>query len=254
MKKFLLKLIYIKRLIPIVSILKNFNYFVRKFAAKTHKLQYLFEWGVDNPEHFDHFLDQYWQWYETRTSFPWERGVFSSLAIEKNARVLDLCCGDGFNAYHFYSIHASEVIGLDFDKNAIKWANKNFQTSNLEFILGDIRIDIPKGPFNNIVWDAAIEHFTEIEIVNLMSKIKSVLTHGGILSGYTIIEAEHGGKHLHQHEYEFHDKDDLARFLKPYFKNVHIFTTTYPTRTNLYFYATDGVLPHRKDFNLIIEG
>ena len=86
-----------------------------------------------------------------------------------------------------------------------------------------------------------------------MSKIKSVLTHGGVLSGYTIIEAEHGGKHLHQHEYEFHDKDDLARFLKPYFKNVHIFTTTYPTRTNLYFYATDGVLPHRKDFNLIIE-
>jgi hypothetical protein len=86
-----------------------------------------------------------------------------------------------------------------------------------------------------------------------MSRLKTVLEKNGMLSGHTIVEADHGGKHLHQHEYEFKNKDDLARFLKPYFKNVHIFTTKYPTRTNLYFYATDGELPHRKDFNLILE-
>ena len=65
----------------------------------------------------------------------------------------------------------------------------------------------------------------------------------GVLSGYTVKEPEHGGTHLHQHEYEFHDKEDLARFFEPYFKNVQIFETVYPTRTNLYFYATDATLP-----------
>jgi ubiquinone/menaquinone biosynthesis C-methylase UbiE len=244
-KKIIFKLIRLKRFIPLVGIAKTCNFYIRKFASFTHKIQYLIEWSADNPEHFDHFIDQYWQWYASRISFPWERGVFSAIAIEKNSRVLELCCGDGFNAYHFYSIHASKVLGIDFDKSAIKWAKKNFQYENLEFSSGDIRLDIPDGPFDNIIWDAGIEYFTEIEIVDLMSRIKSVLSEKGILSGCTIIK--------HQHEYEFHNKEDLMHFLKVYFKNVHIFTTEYPTRTNLYFYATDGQLPFRKSFNLILE-
>jgi hypothetical protein len=76
-----------------------------------------------------------------------------------------------------------------------------------------------------------------------MSRIKAVLSPSGTLSGYTIIELEGGVKHLHQHEYEFHNKEDLARFLTPHFKNVHVFQTVFPSRTNLYFYATDGRLP-----------
>ena len=73
----------------------------------------------------------------------------------------------------------------------------------------------------------------------------------GILSGYTIKEPEHIGKHLHQHEYEFRDKQDLARFLTPYFKNVKIIETVFPSRTNFYFYASDFDLPLEK--NQILE-
>jgi hypothetical protein len=68
-----------------------------------------------------------------------------------------------------------------------------------------------------------------------------------ILSGYTIIEPKHGGKHLHQHEYEFHNKEDLARFLNPYFQNIQVFSTTYPDRINLYFYASNSILPFEKN-------
>ena len=46
-----------------------------------------------------------------------------------------------------------------------------------------------------------------------------------------------------RHEYEFHDKADLARFLEPWFANVQVWETVFPTRTNLYFFASDGDLP-----------
>ena len=64
----------------------------------------------------------------------------------------------------------------------------------------------------------------------------------GILSGYTIVQIE-PGKSLSHHEYEFKDKEDLKRFLEPYFKNITVFETIYPDRHNLYFWASDSILP-----------
>lgn len=238
-----------KRNLPIVGSLRWLNKGMRAITSKTHQAQFIAEWGVDNPEYFDHFLDQHYKWKKSRESYPWERGVFSSLAIEQNAKVLDLCCGDGFNAYHFYSLRAMSVTAIDFDSNAILWAKRNFKASNLEYVVGDIRTSIPDGPFDNIVWDAAVEHFTESEISLIMNRITSVLAKNGTLSGYTVLEAPDGEKHLHQHEYEFESKEDLARFLTPYFKNVHVFETVYPSRTNLYFYASNVALPFNRDWN-----
>jgi SAM-dependent methyltransferase len=233
----------IKRSFPVVATMRWTNRWLRKLVRSTHHLQFLVEWAVDNPEYFDHNIDMYSSWYKTRESFPVERGVFSSFAMTANGNVLDLCCGDGFNSYYFYSLRAKYVTAIDFDREAIRWAKRNYKAPNLTFSSGDIRTDIPDGPFDNIVWDAAVEHFTEIEITALMSRIKAVLAPSGTLSGYTIIELGGEVKHLHQHEYEFHSKEDLARFLTPHFKNVHVFQTVFPSRTNLYFYATDGRLP-----------
>lgn len=223
-------------------------------ARGTHYLQFLAEWGVDNPEYFDHELDLYWLWPASRNSLPMERGVWSSFALKPGGNTLDLCCGDGFYSKMFYSLRSQAVVGIDFDPEAIRWAKRNHSAPNIQYILGDIRKDIPAGPFDTIVWDAAVEHFTEDEIKALMSRIKAVLAPQGILTGYTIVEPEHGGKHLHQHEYEFHDKADLARFLKPHFENVQVFETVYPTRTNLYFYASDSDLPHYRQENLVVRG
>jgi len=237
-----------KRTLPLVSVSRAVSRASRKASAAAHKAQYFIEWGADNPEYFDHFIDQHWQWSSAQQSFPWERGVYSSLALQATRTealptVLELCCGDGFMTYHFYSAQAQSIVSMDFDKSAITTARKNCSAPNIRYLLGDIRTDIPAGSFNNIIWDAAIEHFTETEIKNLMGTIKSRLAEGGILSGYTIIEPDDGGKHLHQHEYEFHDKSDLARFLEPWFHNVQELETVHPQRRNLYFWASDGPLP-----------
>lgn len=179
-----------------------------------------------------------------------ERGVFSSYALKgirgPLGNTLDLCCGDGFYSYYFYSLNSANVTSIDFDPLAIKTAKRFHSSDNINFILGDVRKDIPDGPFDNIIWDAAIEHFTEEEISQLVSRIKEVLKPDGILTGYTIQEPKHEGKHLHQHEYEFHNEEDLGRFLSPYFHHIQILTTKFPQRTNYYFFASDDALPFDK--------
>jgi len=155
--------------------------------------------------------------------------------------------GGGFNAHFFYSIRVGSMLSVDFDPKAIAYARRNFTAENVRYELADIRTQMPEGIFDNIVWDAAIEHFTEAEIDQLMGNIKKRLTPTGTLSGFTIAEKTDGKKMLPHHEYEFKSKEDLARFFRPHFKNVKVFETIYPDRHNLYFWASDGILPFMVD-------
>ena len=224
---------------------KFINRGVRALARTTHRIQHIIEWGVQpNPEWYDHCLDLYWGWNTKGEAFPVERGIFSLLAINQGSRILELCCGDGFNAHHFYAARASSVYSMDFDPEAIRSAKKNFKNPKVTYAVGDIRHEIPKQKFDNVVWDAAIEHFTEDEIKRIMQTIKDALTPDGILSGYTIVERDDGQLSHHLHEYEFHSKDDLVRILAMFFKKVRVFETKYASRHNLYFYAADtAILP-----------
>lgn len=225
----------------LVSALKGLNFLVRKLSAFTHFLQFAVQWGFKpRPEWFDHFLDQHWQWASTNNSLWVERGVFSRLVMKPNAKMLEICCGDGFNARHFYSSRASSITALDFDKDAIPHARRYNSAPNITYIQQDIRAGLPPGPFDNIVWDAAIEHFTEAEIDRIMGELVQRLGADGVLSGYTLTEASDGQKSNALHEYEFKDKEDLRRFFTPHFKFVKVWDTIYPTRHNLYFVASQA--------------
>jgi SAM-dependent methyltransferase len=194
----------------LISLLKGLNFLVRKVSAFTHYAQYAVQWGIEpKPEWFDHFLDQHWQFSATNNGLWVEHGVFSRLVLKPNARMLEICCGDGFNARHFYSSKASSIIALDFDKDAIPHAKRYNSAPNITYIRQDIREGMPAGPFDNIVWDAAIEHFTETEIDKIMRELVQRLGPDGILSGYTLTALPDGRKSNALHEYEFKDKDDL---------------------------------------------
>ena len=215
----------------------------REFALRCHRMKMDFDWTIPpTPEWFDHYLDQYFQLPNSHNTYWFERGVFGGLAVKRGGRLLEICCGDGFNSRHFYSPLVAEMIAADFDPDAIAHARRYNGAPNVEFMETDIREAMPQGVFDNVVWDAAIEHFTEEEIDKVISEIRRRLVPGGILSGYTIVECS-TGKHIPQHEREFRDKEDLANFLTPHFENVRVFETTHPSRHNLYFWASDGLLP-----------
>lgn len=238
---FLKVLGYFKPLI--VAIFELESSLSRKWASSAHQRLYCASWGIPkNPEFFDHHIDLFYQWQKKRMSFWVERGVFGTLALKRSGEVLELACGDGFNTCNFYSGLVKNVVACDFDENAISTARRKNQAPNVKFVLADIRTSMPEGIYDNIVWDAAIEHFTPAEISDIMSNIKKRLKPEGILSGYTIVENA-SGKALEQHEYEFKDMADLKSFLAPSFKNVVVFETIHPKRHNLYFWASDGVIP-----------
>ncbi len=215
-----------------------------RWAASAFQRLMLVQWRIQpQPEHFDHRIDLYFQWVMSRNALWLERGVFSSLALKPGGRLLEIACGDGFAARNFFSLRCREVIACDFDPCAIALARRCHSAPNITHVLADIRTDMPTGAFDNIVWDAAIEHFTPSEIDSLLGEIKRRLGQDGVLSGYTIVERPGGTKSLTHHEYEFKDKEDLLRFFEPHFKSVTVFETVYPDRHNLYFWASQGTLP-----------
>lgn len=161
--------------------------------------------------------------------------------------VLELCCGGGFNAKFFYSYKAGHIISCDFDPKAILHAQTYNMTAKTQFVLADIRTDMPAGKFDNIIWDGSLPYFSESEIQKLISDITNRLAVNGIFSGYVQCV------HQPQYKHEFQSKDDLKRFLEPYFAHVKIFETIYPDRHNLYFYASNGILPFDSDWKHITE-
>jgi SAM-dependent methyltransferase len=219
------------------------------WVSGAHHRLFLAQWGfLPTPEFFEHKVGLYWMWKAHRSPHWVERGVFSLLALEPGCKVLELCCGDGFNAHFFYSARAASILAVDFDPKAIAYAKKHFRAPNVTYEIADIRTQMPNGKFDNIVLDAAIEHFTETEIAKLMADIKSRLITNGIVSGFTIVERADGKKSLSHHEYEFRSRDDLARFFRPHFRNVKVFETIYPDRHNLYFWASDGIVPFMEEW------
>jgi SAM-dependent methyltransferase len=214
----------------------------RSYASEAHKMKMGIDWGLPpSPEWMNHYQDWFFQALDRRTTFWLERGIFARLAFDNKNKpnVLELCCGDGFNTKYFYSPYAKSITALDFDVHAINHASTFNSVDNVKYTLADIRTEIPNEKYDNIIWDAAIEHFTNEEIDFILHKIKNSLGFNGILAGYTLVEKSDGSKHLHQHEREFKSKADLLEMLSAYFKNVKVFETFAPERHNLYFYASD---------------
>ena len=221
------------------------------WVSGAHHRLFLAQWGIHPvPEFFDHKIGLYWMWRARRAPHWVERGVFSLLTMEPGCKALELCCGDGFNAHFFYSARVGSMLSVDFDPKAIGYAKRHFRADNIAYQIADIRTQMPPGTFDNIGWDAAIEHFTDEEIADLMENIKRRLTPTGIVSGFTIVERSDGKKMLPHHEYEFKSKEDLARFFRPHFRNVKVFETIYPDRHNLYFWASDGTIPFMPEWAL----
>ena len=229
----------------IVTIFEVEAYISSRWVSGAHHRLFLATWGIPkNPESFDHNLDLYYFWRETRNGHWLERGAFNSLVLKPNGKLLEIASGDGFNSRNFYSSIASSIVAGDFDKNAVKLARRKNSYDNIKYIVADVRYQMPEGNFDNVICDMALEHFTPEEIDIIIPEIKKRLVdQKGIFSGVTIVERKDGKKSLEQHEYEFKDMQDLKRFLSPFFKNVVVFETIYPSRHNLYFWASDYSLP-----------
>jgi SAM-dependent methyltransferase len=202
-------------------------------------LQFAKDWRFPpNPEWYNHELDI--ALFEQRKAVHFfERGVYAS-EVTCGKRVLDLCCGDGSVSALFVAPEATAVYAVDFDRKAIAHAQRTWRsTSNLKFAVMDIRdLAVPEGGFDVVLWDAAIEHFTQEEMKRIFGGIKRALAPNGILHGSTVKRAMHAQHH--EHEYEFESLAEMEKFLSPSFKFVSSWERVHPERTAFYFRCSDA--------------
>jgi methylase of polypeptide subunit release factors len=105
--------------------------YLRRFY--TFDTQRLWESPHPPPEWFDHRANLF-RWSELRLPYWVERGAYSCEPMFSGCRVLDLCCGDGFYAYYFYSSIASRIDAVDRDPKAIRHAKKWHHHPNIQFV------------------------------------------------------------------------------------------------------------------------
>lgn len=138
--------------------------------------------------------------------------------------ILDLGCSDGFGTY-YVAEYSKFVLGVDFDEEAIGYANKNYQRSNIQFKLENF-LDKKYGNFNGIVSFDVIEHIYPEHIEKYMQTVKMNLCWGGVfIVGTPSLEAQQysqekvTGAHVNVYKGE-----DFYKMLKQHFYNVFLFT------------------------------
>jgi 2-polyprenyl-3-methyl-5-hydroxy-6-metoxy-1,4-benzoquinol methylase len=221
----------------LVPPVRALNAALRALTSLTHHFQYKVE-GFLSPsaEWFDHEIDVHWQWVARQRSLFLERGVLNTLAMREGAAILELCCGDGFNAHRFYAGRGERVIAVDHNSQALRHARRHHSRANVEYRQCDIRVELPEGPFDNVVWDSAIHHFSAPEATAILASARAQLRPAGVLSGYTVIEphAEYAYTRTH-----FSSPAELAELLGQVFAHVAVVETPDALRRNLYFFASD---------------
>jgi 2-polyprenyl-3-methyl-5-hydroxy-6-metoxy-1,4-benzoquinol methylase len=211
------------------------NWAVRSLSASTHRFQYGVEGLLQSSsEWFDHELDVHWQWPRLGKGGFLERGVLTALTIRPGGTVLDLCCGDGFYARHFFARRAARVLAVDSNRAALEHARRFNAAPNVSYQYCDVTIDIPPGPFDTVAWNAAIEHFTREESHAILLRVSAALAPGGSLCGHAVADPQSTYRYARQ---TFTGAEELAGLLGTVFPHVLVRTTCEPDRVNLYFFA-----------------
>lgn len=180
------------------------------------------------PSWFDHRIDLHYLW--PQNLFWLERGVFPRKYMLPGCAVLDLFCGDGFFSRYFYSTIAARIDAIDKDPLAIEHARRWHSHPKIRYTVSDvIHEPFPESHYDVVVWFEAIEHVNEVEYRSVINQIKSALGETGILFGSTpIVAEEKRGQANWEHQNEFHNLEDLHRFLEKDFRQIQLDLTIYP--------------------------
>lgn len=146
-------------------------------------------WKLYWEQHVDQALpDRFSQVGRTRNAIPMTEEMFSVIAmhilklmdIKSDHRVLDFCCGNGLLCSYICKL-ADQVVGVDFNQKLIKGLEV-IESNNVLGVVSDaMEIQFTSMTFDRIVFAAAIQHFTESQIIILFRRFHEWLKPGGKL-------------------------------------------------------------------------
>jgi len=151
---------------------------------------------------------------------------FANLFVKENAEVLDAACGVGYGS-SLLSQKAKNVIGIDYSKTAIKFANKNYRNKKIKFFESNILNFNYKKKFDIIVSLETLEHINKSDGIKWIKKCFSLLKKNGIFICSSPLRRIRNKKIFitnPHHLYEMR-RSELERYLKKIFKvkNINLF-------------------------------
>jgi len=113
-------------------------------------------------------------------------------AIEKQAlwaglkpgmRVADLGCGPGKTTVSLKGLvkPGGEVVGVDFSKDRIDYANKHFSASGIEYVCRDLREPLEDLGMFDFIWLRFVLEYYLSTSFDIVEKVSRILKPGGIL-------------------------------------------------------------------------
>lgn len=133
--------------------------------------------------------------------------------------VLDAGCGEGYGTY-LLAKSARKVVGIDYSKEAIIKARRNYTYPNLEFIRANLDQRLFKDTYFDLVCAfQLIEHLLSPEV--FLSNIFKLLSPEGIF----LLSTPNIKTSIVKHPYHFREytSEELERLLKKYFSAVDLF-------------------------------
>jgi glycosyltransferase involved in cell wall biosynthesis/SAM-dependent methyltransferase len=139
-----------------------------------------------------------------------------------NKDVLDVASGEGYGSF-LLGQAANSVIGVDIDRKAVDFANRNFMSERVSYRQGDAaRLPIENQSIDVVVSFETIEHFArQIEFI---SEIDRVLKPDGVVimsspNREIYSEAQNYQNPFHVHEM---NKDEFTHLLHTRFPYIHL--------------------------------
>ncbi len=141
-------------------------------------------------------------------------------------RVLDIACGVGYGSEILFSCGEGikTVIGVDNNKEAIKYAKMNYDFDKTEYLSADVRDESLKeklGTFDTIVSMETVEHIKDDYL--FIARLKELLKEDGSLIISTPYGKGRDKECANPYHYRQYKKDEFITLLRSCFSNIQIF-------------------------------
>lgn len=152
------------------------------------------------------------------SAYSFYRGYYAAELVREGDALLDIGCGDGFFDKRFFAERCSRIDAIDVDEAAIAAARSRNSSPKIRYLLLDaVQMPFPEPPYDVIVWDGALGHFSPDVTAPMLEKIRSALAVDGAFVGSESLGRE-GDDHL-----QFFDSvDDIAAVMRSYFPFVQV--------------------------------
>ncbi|MCT7528307.1 class I SAM-dependent methyltransferase [Aliarcobacter cryaerophilus] len=140
--------------------------------------------------------------------------------LTPESKILNLCSGDGFYDYHFYSKRAKKIDCVEVDKEAINHAKIHHQHEKINYIHSSVFDFTPKDEYYDVVLiRGAIEHFYENQQNQIFGLVKKALKPNGYFIGDAPKKMPGVLQHK-DHHCEWEDENEMKIKLSKYFNKI----------------------------------